>query len=90
MKNTRNSRILNWPTCPNQPKYQSPFHKKSSQQDFIRTLGVKIEAIPILRQQKDWVGGSKKGPFLLTFSTVFMLIRRVGGVQKGQKYANVI
>ena len=43
--------------------------------------------IPILRQQKDWVGGSRKLPVLLTFSTTFM---RVGGVQKGQKYAGVI
>ena len=46
--------------------------------------------IPVLRQQKDWVGGSRKWPVLLTFSTVFMLIRWVGGVQKGQKYADVI
>ena len=46
--------------------------------------------IPILRQQKDWVGGSRKLPVLLTFSTTLMLIRRVGGVQKGQKYADVI
>ena len=32
----------------------------------------------------------RKSPVLLTFSTVFMLISRVGGVQKGQKYADVI
>ena len=47
-------------------------------------------AIPILRQQKNWVGGSRKWPFLLMFSSEVMLIRMVGGVQKGQKYADVI
>ena len=36
------------------------------------------------------LGGSRKWLILLTFSTVFMLIRWVGGVQKGQKYADVI
>ena len=46
--------------------------------------------IPILRQQKDWVGGTRKRPDLLTFSTVFMLISWVGGVQKVQKYTDVI
>ena len=29
--------------------------------------------IPILRQQKDWVGGFRKLTVLLTFGTVFML-----------------
>ena len=50
-------------------------------------------AIHILRQQKDrvggWVGGSRKWPVLLTFGTVFMA-DKVGGVQKAQKYADVI
>ena len=46
--------------------------------------------IPILRQLKDWVGGSRKWPVLLTFITVFMLTRWVVGVQKGHKYADVI
>ena len=32
------------------------------------------------------LGGSRKWPVSLTFSTVFMLIRWVGGVQKGKKY----
>ena len=31
------------------------------------------------------LGGSRKWPVSLTFSTVFMLIRWVGGVQKGKK-----
>ena len=31
--------------------------------------------IPIIRQQKDWVVGSRKWPVLLTFSTVYMLVR---------------
>ena len=30
--------------------------------------------IPILRQQKDWVGGFGKCPFVLKFSTVLMQI----------------
>ena len=51
---------------------------------------ITLGTIPILCQQKDWVGGSRKKPDLLTFSTVFMLIRWVGRVQKGQKYADVI
>ena len=34
-----------------------------------------LGTIPILRQQKDWVAGSRKWPLLLTFSNVFMLIR---------------
>ena len=33
-----------------------------------------IGTIPILRQQKEWVGGLRKWSVLLTFSTVFMLI----------------
>ena len=33
------------------------------------TLGT----IPILRQQKDWVGRVRKWPFLMMFSNVFML-----------------
>ena len=44
----------------------------------------------MIRQQKDWVGGSRKLPFLLPFNTVFMLIRWVGGVQKGKIYADII
>ena len=32
-----------------------------------------LGTIPILRQQKDWVGGSRKWPVLLKFSSVFML-----------------
>ena len=31
--------------------------------------------IPKIHQQKDWVGGSRKWPVLLTFSTVYMLVR---------------
>ena len=41
-------------------------------------MAVTLDAIPILRQQKDWVGGSRKWPFLLMFSTIFMLISWVG------------
>ena len=33
-----------------------------------------LGTIPILRQQKDWVGGFRKRHFLLTFSTVFTLV----------------
>ena len=29
--------------------------------------------IPMLRRQKEWVGGVRKWPFLLMFSNVFML-----------------
>ena len=65
---------------------QTPITNSSNACNSSFVLG----AIPILRQQKDWVGGFRKWPILLTFSTVFMLIRWVGGVQKGQKYADVI
>ena len=41
---------------------------------FILLLRDGIGTIPILRQPKDWVGGPRKWPVLLTFSTVFMLI----------------
>ena len=34
----------------------------------------------------NWVGGYRKWPVLLTFNTVFMVIRWMGGVQKEQKY----
>ena len=34
--------------------------------------------IPILRQQRGWVG-SKKGQFLLTFSTIYANVGWVGG-----------
>jgi len=49
-----------------------------------------LGTLSILRQQKDWVGGSRKWPVLLTFNTEFMLIRWVGGVQKDQNNADVI
>ena len=49
-----------------------------------------IGTIPILCQQKDWVGGSRKGPVLLTFITHCIYAGYVGGVQKGQKYADVL
>ena len=39
--------------------------------------------------EKDWVGGSRKLPVLLTFSIVSIL-NRVGGSEKAQKYADVI
>ena len=45
---------------------------------------------PFITSAKERVGGSRKWPVLLTFSTVFMLIRWLVGVQKGQKYADVI
>ena len=45
---------------------------------------------PYITSANDCVGESRKLSALLTFSAVFMLIRRVGGVQKGQKYADVI
>ena len=34
---------------------------------------VTLGSIPILCQQEDWVSGFRKWPFLLTFSTAFML-----------------
>ena len=46
--------------------------ERTTEEDWIGT-------IPILRQQKDWVGGSKKWPVLLMFDTVLMLIRWVSG-----------
>ena len=66
------------------------FYKMKSriETDLIRSNSYGI--IPILRQQNDCVSGSRKWPVLLTFITVFMLIRWVGGVQKGKKYADVI
>ena len=58
---------------------------------FEVTFLLQLGTIPILRQQKNWVGGSRKWPVLLTFSTVFvLLIRLVDEVQKGQKYGDVI
>ena len=36
------------------------------------------------------LGGPRKWPFLLTFSTAIMLIKGVGRVQKGQKYTDVV
>jgi hypothetical protein len=39
--------------------------------ELFCTLG----PLSILRQQKDWVGGSRKWPVLLMFNTEFMLIR---------------
>ena len=46
--------------------------------NMVRIFFSPLGTIPILRQQKDWVGGSRKWPVFLTFSTVFMLIRWVG------------
>ena len=63
---------------------------ESPHENFQMVSTLALEAIPILRQQNNWVGGSKIRPFLLMFSTVFMLIRWVGGVPKDQKYADVI
>ena len=37
-----------------------------------------LETIHLLRQQKDWGGWVQKRTFLVTFSTVFMLIEWVG------------
>ena len=40
---------------------------------------------PILRQQKNWVGGFRKWQLLLTFGTVFMLTQGMGvGLQKSK------
>ena len=41
--------------------------------DLLGVTSFPRGTIPILRQQKDWVGGVKKWPVLLTFNTVFML-----------------
>ena len=43
-----------------------------------------------VNKRTGWVGGSRKWPVLLTFITEFMLIRWVGGVPRGQEYADVI
>ena len=45
---------------------------------------VRLGTIPILRQQKDWVGGFGKWPIFLTFSTVFMLSLWVDGLKKSK------
>ena len=41
-------------------------------------------------QEKDWVGGSKNWPVLLTFSTGPMMTLSVGRSEKVQNYADVI
>ena len=46
--------------------------------------------IHILRQQKDWMGGVGKWPFLMTIRTVLMPTQQVDGSEKVQKYAEVI
>ena len=67
------------------------FQKLSSWWKLQNLADIRIYgAIPILRQQKDWVGGSKKWQILLTSSTVLMVIRWVGRVQKGQNIADVL
>ena len=45
---------------------------------------------PYTTSAKDWVGGSRKWPVLLTFSTVLMLRYSMGGSEKVQNYADVI
>ena len=56
------------------------------------SVSLHIRGHPYITSAKVLVGwvGLENGPFLLTFITVFMLIRWMGGVQKGQKYADVI
>ena len=47
---------------------------------------------PYITWAKDWVGGSRKWPVLLMFSTVFVLtshFKWVGGSEKVQNYADV-
>ena len=46
----------------------------TAQMQFAADFKLNYGTIPILRQQKDWVGGVRKCPFLLTFSAAFMLI----------------
>ena len=46
--------------------------------------------IPILRQQRDWVGGVEKWQFLLTFSTIYADVGWVIGSEKVQIRANII
>ena len=41
-------------------------------------LHVVLGTIPTLRQQKDWVSGSRKWPFLLTFSTTYIYADKLG------------
>ena len=53
-------------------------------------MHTKFGTIPILRQQKDRVGGFTKYPGLLRFMTVFMLGESMGGSKKVQKYADVV
>ena len=50
----------------------------------IKAEDITLGNIHILRQQKDWVVGSRKRPVLLAFSAVFMLINLVG-LWVGQK-----
>ena len=60
------------------------FYKMKSriETDLIRFLAMGSSLYYV---SKMTVSGSIKWLFLLTFSTVSMLIRRVGGVQKSQK-----
>ena len=50
-------------------------------------IPLSLGIIPTLRQQKDWMGGVEKWPFLLMFSTV--LIADIVE-EKHLKYADVI
>ena len=45
--------------------------ERTTEEDWIGT-------IPILRQQKDWVGGSRKWPVLLMFDTICTYADKVG------------
>ena len=56
----------------------------------IKFVLLSLDKRPSIYYVSNWVGGSRKWPVLLTLSTVFMLIRWVGWVQKDQKYADVI
>ena len=57
---------------------QRDFDQEVLDDDFevsLKVYFICIETIPILRQQKDWVSGSRKWTVVMMFSTVFMLIR---------------
>ena len=67
------------------------FHNDQSAIVHYSLHSVALGIIHILRQQKDWVGGSRKCTVLLTFSTVCKYADIVqGSSEKVQNYADVI
>ena len=49
-----------------------------------------MSKVPILRQQRDWVGGVIKWLILMTFSTFYAAVGWVGASEKFQKCVDVV